>query len=101
MILNYLISGWNIDPCDRQVIGPRLMGIDSYKIKPELDFIIHFLPLDFIKTEVIHSTNRYSSKHNPRWSDINLNPACIRDYLVHGSDRNPWSLTSLLGDERK
>ena len=23
IIYNYLISGWNIDPCDHQVIGPR------------------------------------------------------------------------------
>ena len=39
------------------------MGMDSYEIKPELDFIIHFL---------IPSTNRYASKKNPRFSDMNL-----------------------------
>ena len=45
IILKDLFLVWNIYPCDCQFIGPRLMGMDSYWIKPDLDFIIHFLPL--------------------------------------------------------
>ena len=51
IIPNDLISGWNFDPCDHQVIGPRLMGMDSYKIKSESDFIIHFSPLTLSKVK--------------------------------------------------
>lgn len=66
------MSAWNMNPCDRQVIAPKRMEMDSFEIKPELGFIIHFLPLDLAKTEVIPYTIRYTSKQNPRWSDMNL-----------------------------
>ena len=100
IILNELISGWNIDPCDRQVIGPRHMEIDSYEIKPELGFIIHFLPYDFIKTEVIPSTNRYPSKQSSRWSDMNLdgflhvleNILPMEVIEIHGPWRLHWEM---------
>lgn len=45
IILKDLFLVWNIYPSDCQFIGSRLMGMDSYRIKQELDFIIHFLPL--------------------------------------------------------
>ena len=46
--------------------------MDSYGIKSELDYLMHFLPMNDLINTVIPATNK-GKKENARWTDMNLN----------------------------
>ena len=52
------------------VMAPRLiigMEVGSSEIKFELDYILLFFPMNFIRDSVILATNEYGHKANPKW----------------------------------
>ena len=43
------------------MLGPQLC-MESYEIKHEMDFVLHFLPVTYIKNVVIPAANAYAKK---------------------------------------
>ena len=55
----FLTLGWNLDPCDMHIMAPRLMigmEVGSSEIRSELDYILLFFPMNFIRDSVILAT---------------------------------------------
>ena len=94
----YIISvGWSVDPRDQQVLGPRLQWLEGYTIKSELDYILHFLPIQYTKDTIIPNTNKYRQKQDPRWTDVDFDEVHVLGFLIvmevykmHGPRRFYW-----------
>ena len=63
-------SGWTIDPYERQVMGPCLLRMDSFKIRLELD--LQFLLVNNVIDTLIPDTNDYAKIQNSRWSELDF-----------------------------
>jgi hypothetical protein len=93
--------GWNINPCERQILGPRLLGIENTQ-HSELNYLLHFLPITYIQNVVIPETNRNAKKNNPDWDDIDLDVflqllgllLAMEVYQIHGPRRSYWAESS-------
>ena len=80
-------------------MGPRLQRLEGYTIKSELDYILHFLPIQHIKEVVIPNTNKYAKKQDPRWIDIDFDEVlhvlglliAMEVYEIHSPRRLYWS----------
>ena len=55
-------------------MAPRLieMVVGSSEIKSELDYILLFFPMNFIRDSDIPATNEYGRKENPKWKKISV-----------------------------
>ena len=53
-------AGWTIDPCEWQVLGPLLLCMEYFQIKSEFSYILHFLPMNYIKEAIIPATNAHA-----------------------------------------
>ena len=55
----FLFLGWVLNPCNRATLGPQLMDMatDCFEIRPKLDFVLHFLPVQHFCNTVIPATN--------------------------------------------
>ena len=89
----YIISkGCSVDPCDQQVLGAYLQQLEGYTIKSELDYILHFLPIQYTKETIILNTNKYRKKQDPRWTDVDFDEVlhvlglliAMEVYKIHG-----------------
>ena len=58
-------GGWRINPDTSFPYGPKL-NLDDPSSKDELAFFIHFLPMNYIREELIPATNEYA-KNNCRY----------------------------------
>ena len=80
-------------------MGPRLQRLEGYTITSELDYILHFLPIQHIKEAIIPNTNKYAKKQDPRWIDIDFDEVlhvlglliAMEVYEIHGPQRLYWS----------
>ena len=80
-------------------MGPRLQRLEGYTIKSELDYILHFLPIQHIKEVVIPNTNKYAKKQDPRWINIDFDEVlhvlglliAMEVYEIHSPRRLYWS----------
>ena len=46
--------------------------MESYEIKNEMDFVLHFLPVTYIKNVVIPATNANAKKSVTSWKDMDF-----------------------------
>ena len=60
----FLFLGWVLDPRDRLILGSRLMNMETgcFGIRSEIDFVVHFLPMEYVRNTVIPATNTYAAK---------------------------------------
>ena len=94
-----LISSWTIDPCNHQIFGPHIQGMDRYEIKSKLDYLVHFLPINYLINTVIPATNNKGKKESARWTDTDLDEMLLflglllamHVYEIHGPCHLCWS----------
>ena len=62
----YIMSflGWTIEPCERQILGPHLLGMEKLDNLSALDYLLHFLPLSYISNTIIPATNHQAKKRS-------------------------------------
>ena len=58
-------------PMRMKLLGPQLC-MESYEIKNEMDFVLHFLPVTYIKNVLIPATNAYAKKSITSWKDMDF-----------------------------
>ena len=64
-----------------------------------MDYILHFLPIQYIKETLIPNTNKYGKKQDPRWTDVDFDEVlhvlglliAMEVYKIHGPQRFYWS----------
>ena len=81
----------------------KLLGLqlcmESYEIKNEMDFVLHFLPVAYIKNVVISATNAYAKKSITSWKDMDFDEflhvieifLAMEVHEIHGPRRLYWS----------
>ena len=72
----FTILGWTVDPQDRPNLGPRLMDMEAgcFEIRSELDFVLHFLPMEYLRSTVIPATNNFAAKNKAAtWTNLDHN----------------------------
>ena len=70
----------------------------EYQTKTELDFILHFLPVVYIREIVIPSTNDFARNQNAKWEDLDFSEflhligilIAMEVYDIHGPRRMYW-----------
>ena len=63
-------GGWTIDPYDRHPYGPKL-HITDYVMLNEINYLLRFLPIDYLRNVVIPETNTFGrSKHGNNFKEI-------------------------------
>ena len=53
------------------MLGPQLC-MESYEIKNEMDFVLHFIPVTYIKNFLIPAANACAKKSVTSWKDIDF-----------------------------
>ena len=56
--------------------GPRLMDMEAgfLEIRSELDFVLHFLPMEYLRSTVIPATNNFAAKNKAAtWTNLDHN----------------------------
>ena len=80
-------------------MGSHLQQLEGYTIKSELDYILHFLPIQHTQETIILNTNKYHKKQDPRWTDVDFDEVlhvlglliAMEVYEIHGPQRFYWS----------
>ena len=94
-----LILGWQINPCERQVLGSRLHEFETTQSHSELRHIFYFYPCLISLTPYIPVTNYYAKKNNPKLIDSDKDEflhvlgllLAMKNYDIHGTQRLHWS----------
>ena len=57
-----LFLGWNIDPCEQQMPGTHLLGMEQLNNLPAIDNFLHSLTHSYISNTIIPETNHQVKK---------------------------------------
>ena len=76
-----------------------LTGLESNIIKSEIDYLMHFLPMAYIRDIIIPNTNLHAKYQDPKWKDMDLDEflhvlgllLAMEVYEIHGLRRLYWS----------
>ena len=76
--------------------------MDSFEIKSEIDYILHFLPMSYICNTVLPATNSFGRKNIQPWNDLELDESLhiigiflsMEVYEIHDSRRMYWNQES-------
>ena len=78
-------GGWPIDPCTSHAYGPRL-NLDDYDILDELAYLLHQLPVKYIKEVIITASNNLGLSYDKAFKIIEYEEFLIFLGLVYSME---------------
>ena len=78
-------GGWTIDPAVRHPYGPKL-HLDSASMQDELSYLIHFLPIAYIRDVLLRATNEYGTRNVQGFTVITFEEFMIFHGLVYAME---------------
>ena len=88
---------WKLDPHSTMVSRLKF-SLPFYSNQDELDYFLHFLPQDFIKTTLLPAANSHGQKSRSNFQDITFEEfiKVLGIFLCNGSVLPPWAQNVLV-----